>query len=179
MNTFLALCMFTCFMSCHPGKMVITEPGSDTTLLARVDKPHTFEGVPAIFNFIFSEKSRNLYDSNGKTWLLFDDPLITEKPDGVYEIYVSDRSPNTISLKSTSPDFVNVLDLYSITAPGASQVIGVDISSHLKNIYAQKHQLPNIYVTLVFSGNLDTNGRQSKNAGKLQLGGIRLLQTKG
>lgn len=81
-------------------------------------------------------------------------------------------------LIATNPAFVNVLDLYSITAPGARQIIEVDIRSHVNKIFLQKQPTQSIYVSLVFNGNRLADGSKSKKAGELRLSGIRMVQTK-
>ncbi len=178
MNTFLAACMFTCCMSCQQGKMVKTVNSSDTTLLSRIDKPVSVGAIPAVSLFTFSENNHAAFDSNSQTWLLFDDPIVTEAPDGVYEIYLTDQPPLVNELTATNPAFVNVLDLYSITAPGAKQIIEVNITSAIKKMFLQKQELRPFYLTLIFSGNRLPDGSQSKNAGKMELRGIRMVQTK-
>lgn len=177
MNIFLAASMFTCCVSCKPGKLVKTVE-SDTTLLSRIDKEVIIGAVPSVSLFQFTEKSRAAFDSNNQTWLLFDDPRVIEAPDGVYEIYLTDQSPQINELTATSPAFLSVLDLYSITAPGAKQVIQVDISSAIKKMLLSKKTLGPFYLTLLFIGNLMPDGRPSGKAGELRVSGIRMLQTK-
>lgn len=147
-------------------------------MLSRIDKPVIVGTMPAVYSFIFSENSREFFNSNNKTWLLLDDPQIIEAPDGVYEIYLTGEPPVINNLIATNPAFVNVLDLYSITAPGARQIIEVDIRSHVNKIFLQKQQTQTIYVSMVFNGNRLVDGSKSKKAGELRLSGIRIVQTK-
>jgi hypothetical protein len=178
-KTILAAGVFSCCMSCNAGKLVKTESiGADTTLLSRTDKPVIIGNVPAPLAFTFSENSKELFDSNYNTWLLLDDPQIIAAPDGVYEIYLTSQPPAISKLTATNPAFVNVLDLYSITAPGAKQIIEVDIKNHVKNIFLQKQPMQPVYITMVFSGNQLADGSKSKKAGELRFSGIRIVQTK-
>lgn len=177
-NTLLAACIFSCCMSCNTGKFAKAENNSDTTLLSSIGKPLIMGTMPAVLPFTFSEKSMEAFDNNNKTWLLFDDPLITEAPDGVYEIYLTSQAPEINKLTATNPAFVNVLDLYSITAPGAKQIIEVDIRSHVQNLFLQNQKMQTVYVTLVFNGNGLADGSKSNKAGKIRFSGMRIVQTK-
>lgn len=147
-------------------------------MLSRTDKPLTIGSMPVVTSFIFSEKSSGQFNSNNKTWLLLDHPQITEAPDGVYEIYLTNLPPEINNLTATNPAFVNVLDLYSITTPGSKQIIEVDIRSHVNKMFLQKKETQTVYVTLVFNGNQLANGNKSKKAGAMKFSGIRIVQTK-
>ena len=178
-NIFLAAGIISCCVSCNAGRAVKTEnSSSDTTLLSRTDKPVIAGAMPAVLSLTFLENSKDLFSSNSKTWLLLDEPQIIEAPDGVYEIYLTGEPPVINNLIATNPAFVNVLDLYSITAPGARQIIEVDIRSHVNKIFLQKQQTQTIYVSMVFNGNRLVDGSKSKKAGELRLSGIRIVQTK-
>ena len=178
-NIILAAGIFCCCISCNAGKAVKTETSSrDTTLLSRIDKPVIKAVMPVVLTFPFSQNSKDIFDSNSKTWLLFDDPQVIETPDGVYDIYITGQPPEINNLTATNPAFVNVLDLYSINAPGAKQIIEVNIRTHTKNIFLQKQLMKHVYVTLVFSGNQLADGSRSKKAGELRFSGVRIVQTK-
>jgi hypothetical protein len=177
-NTVLAACIFSCCISCNSGKVVKAKNSRDTTLLSRIDKQVIIGATPVVLPFTFSANSRDLFNGNGKTWLLFDDPRITESPDGVYEIYITNQPPEISKLTAANPAFVNVLDLYSITAPGAKQLIAVDIRSHVKNLFLQKQPMQAVYVIIIFSGNSLADGSKSKKGGELRLSGVRMVQTK-
>ena len=177
-NIFLAAGIISCCVSCNAGRAVKIENSSDTTLLSRTDKPVIAGAMPAVLSLPFLENSKDIFNSNSKTWLLLDEPQIIEAPDGVYEIYLTGEPPVINSLIVTNPAFVNVLDLYSITAPGARQIIEVDIRSHVNKIFLQKQQSQTIYVSLIFNGNRLADGSKSKKAGELRLSGIRIVQTK-
>lgn len=177
-NILLATGIFSCCIGCNSGKLVKTGNSSgDTTLLSRTDKAVNIGTVPTVIPLTFLNNSKDLFNSNSKTWLLFNDPQITEAPDGVYEIYLTNQPPEINNLTATNPAFVNVLDLYSITAPGSKQIIEVDIRSHVKNVFLQKQQTQTVYVTLVFNGNRLADGSKSKKAGEMRLSGIRMVQT--
>ena len=176
MNTILAALLFSCCTSCNSGKLAKTDNSSDTILLQRVAMPVNIGATPAVLPFNISEKSSNTFNSKNKTLLLLDDAKITTAPDGVYEIYITSQPPQIGTLHATSPAFVNVLDLYSITAPDAKNVIEVDIQDHINNIFLQKQTSYTFYVTLLFSGNRFADGSKSKKAGAMQFSGMRLVQ---
>jgi hypothetical protein len=178
MHTFLAALIFSCCISCHSGKLANTVNGSDTTLLQRVVTPVNLGVTPAVVSFRLDEKSRNIFNSNYKTWLLLDDAAVITAPDGVYEIYVTAQPPQINTLNAESPAFVNVLDLYSITAPGAKQAIEVDIQTLINKLFLQKQTPQTVYVTLLFNGNRFANGSKSTKAGLVRFSGMRMLQTK-
>lgn len=170
--------MFACCIGCHSGRVTNAANNGDTILLGKIITSERVGLSPVVLAVPVSAQEAAMYDGNRKTWLLLDDAQIITAPDGVYEIYVTGQPPQLNSLTAQNAAFVNVLDLYSITAPDAKQVIEVDIQPYIKNIFLQNRGLQTVYVTLLFSGNQAADGTKSKKAGLLQFSGIRLVQTK-
>jgi hypothetical protein len=158
--------------------MANVESSSDTVLIGSIISPVNLGDTPAVLPLTIAEKNKDVFDSRRKTWLLLDDAQMITAPDGVYEIYITDAPPQINTLTAASPAFVNVLDFYSITAPGAKQVIEADVQAQANKMFLKNQNVHTVYITLLFNGNRFADGSKSKKAGLLQFSGIRLVQTK-
>ncbi len=178
MWTVLAAFIITFFGACNTGRQTANRTDGDTILLYKKDTVLSTSTVPSVLTCQFSANSQAQYDSRRTTLLLLDNPAVTTLPDGVYEVYISFQPPGNKKLSSSQPDFVNVLDLYSLTAPGAKKWLTVDISEHIKKLFLLKQPLPSMYIIVQFGGLTLPDGSSTTQAGKLGITGFRIVQTK-
>ena len=80
-------------------------------------------------------------------------------------------------LRSSHPGFVNVLDLYSITASGAAPYVEIDISGKWAKLNETGKLPAAVYLTVVFRGNT-LNGAESRRAGEFTVRGLSIVQRK-
>ena len=102
----------------------------DTVLLFRKDTSIIAGAVTAVIQCPFSKNG----NADIKTLLILENPRLLTAPEGVYELYLTYEPPEINSLSSLQPEFVTVLDLYSLTAPDAKQQVEV-VKIVLKNFY--------------------------------------------
>lgn len=103
--------------------------------------------------------------------------LLTEAPDGVYEVYVGNRqfsAPEDLS--SDNPGFADVLNLFALTG-GSRQDVDVDISTAMRNIF-QSSAPAAVYLAIRFRGNTDKDKRESLHAGHFSITGAGITGVK-
>jgi len=178
MWTVLAACIISFFGTCNAGRQATNGNNGDTILLYKKDTLLIANTVAAVFPCLFAANAQELYDIRSKTLLLLDNPTVTILPDGVFEVYVTLQPTDSERLSSSQPSFVNVLDLYSLTADGASKVLTVDISQQIKKIFLTKQTLPPLYITIRFGGTILPDGSSSSLAGEIKFSGFSIVQSK-
>ena len=149
----------------------------DTVLLYKKDTLVTTGITPSILSCSFSSVTQVKYNSRFKTLLLLENPTVVSLPEGVYEVYITDQPPDINNLSSSQSSFVNVLDLYSLTAPPAATMpLEVDISKQVQKIFFQKQPLLSAYISIKFGPIKMADGTYSSNAGELRFTGISIVQ---
>lgn len=164
-------------MSCNTSsKPIAADALRDTVILYTTDRIVLTPGPqPSVkpINLTLLQ-SRPSFDKDIKTILVLTNPDIITRPDGVYELYITDslkREPG--KLIASSSVFISLLDLYSFTAPGAKQQIEIDITGSLKKIYPGT-----MYIGLQFDPVKLADGTYSSNAGEIGFDELHILQVK-
>jgi hypothetical protein len=98
---------------------------------------------------------------------------LNKSPDGVYEIYLSAESIDKKTFSPSSPYFINVLDVYTISS-GKNKTISLDITENIKKLLQVNSNPPSYFVTLLFRGNQLKDNTASTNAGELKIGSIEI-----
>jgi hypothetical protein len=165
------------FSNCNSIMQLKTSNSQDTIVLFKKDSLITAGIVPAVLPFHFSAGTKMWRNSRNKILLLLENPTVVKLPEGVYEVYITGQPPQINNLPSLQPSFVNVLDLYSITAPAAASWLEVDISKHIQKIFFQKKQsLVSAYISIRFGPIKLADGTYSIKAGELRFTGISIVQ---
>ena len=149
----------------------------DTSVLARNEHSHSFiiDNSSTFFQEKLISTGKN-FSGDKKLVLLLDDPKLTQNPDGVYEVYITKEKTDVKMLSSLHSGFVNVLDFYVLTTSAPPKSLSVSMSK-LTGGWAEKGQpLAEVYVTVLFRGNVLADGTESKKAGQMSVKGIRVVQ---
>lgn len=178
MWTLLAGGMLALFCTVNPGRAVKICTGADTILLYKKDTLLITGTVPTVLACHFGTNRTENYSSRLKILLLLENPKVATMPEGVYELYITSQPPDINNLSPSQPGFVNVLDLYSITAPAANNRLEIDISEHIKKLFLLKQPLPSAFISIRFGPIKFSDGSYSSKAGELHLSGIRMVQIK-
>ncbi|MDZ4795508.1 MAG: hypothetical protein SGI83_14600 [Bacteroidota bacterium] len=147
----------------------------DTIILARSDSSFTIEAGKAYYQTAVVTTGEKII-SGKKLLLLLDEPVIGQNPDGVYEVYIC-REQCTISiLSSSSPGFVNLVDLYALAVNDPPKSLTIDITKKIAEWTKTGQALPSFFVTIVFRGNIMPGNVESVNTGKITVKGMRVVQ---
>jgi hypothetical protein len=158
------------------GNQRETHTLQDTVILGSNSKVFTINQASSVHQAVVTITGRPSFSPDKKVWLLLDRPAIVRNPDGVYELYLSGEK-NINTLTSSHIAFVNVLDLYSLTASDAPRQIAVDLSRNWAGLNKNGNPPPTLYLTILFRGN-NVNGVESKQAGEMIVKGFRIIQEK-
>jgi len=158
--------LFTATTGCN-ATTSMTSPNTDTVVLCKKDTAVTIE-TKAVNLFTGCEWNIQKLKNN-RIFLSLDDIELTTYPDGVYELYIADN-------KDYTKIFVNTLDLYSFSAPGASPQVRTDITEALHKLLSSNKKREKIFFVIQFSGNIMPDGTPSTKAGKLKFSSYRILQ---
>jgi hypothetical protein len=172
-------CLISVLSCCTTGNNVAaTTVATDTLLLYKKDSIFTtgITATQAILHFP-GQKPPDIAQ-NGKVLLRLDNPQMINAPEGVYEIYLTNSLNKTDQLTSSQQSFVALLDLYSHTAPGAKQLIEIDITRQVKNLYSTGEPVTSLFVVLKFAPVKLPDGSFSVLAGTVQFSGITVFQVK-
>jgi len=151
--------------------------GKDTIILAGNQHSFKVDGTQSFFQAELTSTGKNFSDDK-KLLLLFDRPINSRDPEGVYEVYVTRESPDVKTLSSFNPGFVNVLDIYVLTADAPPHYLVVDLSKKSGEWAKDGQAIPSLIVTVKFRGNVSPDNTESKQAGQLSVKGIRIVQEK-
>lgn len=151
---------------------------ADTVILAENVKPFSIDGSQPFYQVSVKAVEKKLYDNTKKIFLLLDDPHVTQNPDGVYEAYISMQKSDIKTLTPDKPDFVNVLDLYSLTSSQGKKHLSIDISKNMVQFVKAGNQFPPVVITILFRGNSLPGNSESENAGQITVKGVRIIQEK-
>lgn len=173
----LLLAGLSFFGTCNVGMQGRnTNNKGDTVLLFKKDTLVTTGIAPSVLPLHFSAGKKMRQNSRNKILLLLENPTVVALPEGVYEVYITDQPPDINHLSVLQPSFINVLDLYSLTAPAATMHLEVDISKHLQIFFLQKQPSTSAYISIKFGPIKMADGTYSSNAGELRFTGIRIVE---
>lgn len=170
------LVIFVCmiFTSCKGGEQK-TSAKSDTAILAAYDHPFTISADTPYCQLSLVSSGNNL--SGGKKIILFfDEPKVRQAPDGVYEVYITTGKNDIKSFSYSHPGFVNVLDIYELTAIDPPKHLSLDLTKISNQWEKDGLSLPNLFVTILFRGNKKVNNVESKLAGMLEVQRLRIIE---
>ena len=120
-------------------------------------------------------KAENKVSENtGKYLVAFSGAHLEQMPDGAYEVYLSNKEVAVNITTSSSPYFTGVIDTYMLHSGTASQSIFLDVSEKINDKVVNIE--PETIITIIFRGNLGTNGSASADAGRLLLTRVSLLK---
>ncbi len=96
-------------------------------------------------------------------------------PDGVYELYLTPQPPQSrAELTANGAGFLDVLNTYSLSSNELQgRQVDIDITKVISERIASSDSA-SLYLTILFSGNKDAGGQESRNAGKLRLTGASI-----
>ena len=140
----------------------------DTALVAGINVTQTILHLP--------EEKKLEVTKKGRLLLVLDHPTVISAPEGVYEIYLTNLLNDIDKLTSSQQSFVSLLDLYSITAPGAKQQVEIDITQHVKNLQSTGGSATPLFAVLKFAPVKLADGTFSSNAGEIHFSGISVVQ---
>lgn len=147
----------------------------DTSILARSDAAFTIESGKAFYQTSVITTGEKI-SAGKKLLLLLDNPVIGQNPDGVYEVYICRETCNVSDLSSSSPGFVNVIDLYVLTEKDPPTSISIDITKNIAGWTKAGEPFPSLMLTIVFRGNRMPGNVESVKAGKITVRGMRVVQ---
>ena len=145
----------------------------DTTVIAeirqavQIDSEHAFAILPLRVSAANVGKTNSIY-------LSFDSVVMTKPPEGVYEVYVSDKYPDISTLKATDSPFVHTINTYYLSRTKPGRVIMKVDRKLLKSHPDQGIFTYNILV--IFRGNNLRGHLSSRQAGHLMIGTAKLLE---
>src|SRR4051812_18275215 len=119
---------------CYPGqeqKRGGTRYNTDSVLLYKKDSMLVLGKKALVLPLKISAEKRREIQPDHSIWIMLDHARVVAVADGVYEAYLTAGPPVISRLSPGQPGFVNVLDLYSGTAPGAGGSIPLDITEHI------------------------------------------------
>ncbi len=87
---------------------------------------------------------------------------LEKTPDGVYEIW--------LAIDGGKKQFINTLDLYTLQSQ-TEKTIKQSVFEYL----GAKNKVQQLTIQILFRGNIDANQIESKNAGILKIGKIKLI----
>lgn len=144
----------------------------DTAILYKRDTLINVGSIEAILPFkINTAKCRKQ-----KLVLILENTQLIKSPEGVYEVYVVDKKEKTGSLDANSSGFVSLLDLYSLSAPGASSSLTINISQQINRLKS-KRPIVEGSIVIRYAGIKLSNGKYSTDGGQLILNHYKIVQT--
>lgn len=162
---------------CNTPRSVFSVNKTDTVIIYKKDTVIVTGSSPVILPCKFPGNAYPQFKHPVKIILQLEAPVLVSPPEGVYELYITGRQPSANDLSASQPAFVNVLDLYSYTAPGAAKNIQVDISNSVKRIFSESPSSSSFYICIRFGPVKLKDGRFSSKAGELRFSGFRIVQT--
>jgi hypothetical protein len=173
-NSLLVTLVFLEGISCK-GTQRNTTGETDTTILAISKQSFTIETDSPFYQAVLLSPGKKL-SAGKKVFLLLDHPAVIKNPDGVYEVYITREATDVKAFSSSQPAFVNLLDLYSLTAANPPAYISIDLTKNLTGLLKTGESLPAITITILFRGNLLPDNTGSKQAGQLKIKGMRMVE---
>jgi hypothetical protein len=174
-------CTMILLMNCSESRQAINknaEPTADSIVLFNRDSSLIAGNLPLVIQCQVQKNNAPTLKNQGKILLIFKNPTLLTAPEGVYEIYLTDKVPEVKTLSASQPSFVALLDLYSLTAPNPSRQFEVDISEHIRKLYLQKPSLNTVYLCTRFGPIKLADGTYSSSGGELRFSGISIVQLK-
>ncbi len=149
---------------------------TDTVLLFKKDTVIVTGSTASYGAWHFPKKNTWGFSTNSKVLLLLREPKVITAPEGVYEIYLTNSFSENDKLSSSQKSFVSLLDLYSFTAPGAKQLVEIDITMQVINLYSAGEPLSPFYAILKFAPARLADGTFSVHAGKVHFSGFSVIK---
>ncbi len=175
MWTLLFAGTITLLSSCHTGSKILPHNNTDTTVIFQKDTLLTAGLMPAVLQCGFSESSPLLNNNRLTTFLILENPVIVIPPEGTYEIYLTE-APSGNKVSPPYAGFVNVLDVYSLSAPDAKKVVTVNITEAVATLFSGKKSISSLYLTIRFGPIKLPDGSYSSKGGKLNINRVKILQ---
>lgn len=166
----LSMCFFSCTGTAHNASVK-----SDTSILAAYDHPLLINSDTPFCQVNLVSSGKKL-SAGKKILLLFDDPLVLQNPDGVYEVYVTREKIDLKNLSSSNPGYINVLDLYALTVTDPPNYLSIDLTKKSVQWAKDGQALAPLIMTILFRGNTMPDNLESKNAGQMKVQRIRVVQ---
>jgi hypothetical protein len=151
---------------------------ADTVLLYKKDSMLVLGKQALVVPLRISADKQLQFKPGHHTWIILDKASVVAVADGVYEAYLTAEPPVISELSPNQPCFVNVLDLYSGTAPGAGGAIQLDITAHINQLLQVKPKQPTLYLSILFRGTGLPQGGTSNKAGEVHVSCLRIVQVK-
>jgi len=109
--------------------------------------------------------------------LLLEKIKLDQLPEGVYEVYMSNDPAEVTRTVPENTAFVNTLDLYNLQS-SSDKTMPVNVTKNVKLWLENGKETADIYVVVLFKGNVLPDNTPIQNAGKITIGEIRLLENR-
>ena len=150
------------------------EQGGDTVIIACGDNIAAISKNSRCIQTAIEKKSDPQTKTNSRYVLRFENMEMKEAPDGAYEVYISTRKKDKKNLAAVSPDFVSVINTFSLNSEPPVKTIYLDITKNMEKIAVTQYRV--LYISILFRGNRLSNKKESTHAGMLYTQRICLLQ---
>ena len=145
---------------------------SDSVRLAAQTRPWLLSRQRPGVQLALTTPQTRTYRTHYQYALCFDSVRLGRNPEGVYEVYLTQKTTLVSHLKPESPAFVGVLDTYQLTASTKPQSLCLDATEAVH--HWRGASLNRCFVSLVFQGNTLPTGKTAQETGQLSGGRIRL-----
>jgi hypothetical protein len=112
-------------------------------------------------------------NKTGRRFISLKGISMAKAPEGVYEIYLSDKKHPVASLTANSSLFVNVVDTYT---PNKEEAL-FQLPGKLNSLFDASMSCCFVYI--LFRGNILPGNTRSINAGKLNISEVAIVQATG
>lgn len=152
---------------------------TDSVVLFKKDSAFTAGQVPALIKCSLVKKPGTTNPgNNSRILLILDHPLLTAAAEGVYEVYLTAIQQDIARLGAEQNSFAGLLDLYSLTAPGAKQQLELDITEKVTQLFLQHHAVLVFYIYIRLATVKDANKKKIPNPGTLHFSSAAIVQVK-
>jgi hypothetical protein len=162
-------------VSCKGAEPHSIASGNDTLILAAIAPSFSLNTEKSFYQAKLTSSGKKVL-TNKRTMLLLEDITISENPDGVYELYLSGEMNDKNLLSPSDSCFINLLDLYALTDSNNRNNISIDITKKISRNVIVGEKFPELTVTILFRGNILPDKADSKQAGRISVKKIKVIQ---
>ncbi len=146
---------------------------SESVRMGSTAGSHTLNAQsPAIRGQIALQKQ--MHGSVSHFYLRLSGASVKVAPEGIYELYILNHDVSALTkLKSEDSGFAETLNTYALS-PDQKLDLNVDVTMVLRRLFPRA--LPGaLHFAILFRGNIDSNGTESRNAGEFSFEGASIL----
>lgn len=150
---------------------------TDSLVLFKKDSAFTAGEIPALIKC--TQITPVNKGHNSKILLILDQPILTAPAEGVFEVYVTSAQQEIALLSAEQKSFTGLLDLYSLTAPGARQQLELDITEKISPLLLKHHTtVPVFYIYVRLAPVQDASEKNSPKRSALHFNNAAIVQVK-